>query len=86
MASYLLQWHGILEAKRRGCTVYDFLGIMSEDSTDDHLAGITDFKLKLTDRTHRWPEARMHVARPFLYALFRMVRSMVRSMVRWVRR
>ncbi len=32
MATYLLQWDAIREALRRGCEIYDFLGI-SEDGT-----------------------------------------------------
>ncbi len=47
MAPYRLQWEAICEAKRRGCTTYDFLGIAPESSRKSHpWAGITEFKKK----------------------------------------
>jgi len=43
--SYRLQWEAILEAKRRGCEIYNFWGIAPEDSGKDHpWAGLTLFK------------------------------------------
>ncbi len=47
MAPYLLQWHAIEEGKRRGCQIYDLLGIARPWSHDDHLAWVTAFKEKL---------------------------------------
>lgn len=38
MATYLLQWEMIREAKKRGCEIFDFLGIAAPDSKDSHLA------------------------------------------------
>lgn len=55
MASYLLQWEAIQEAKKRGCEVFDFLGIADPIDPKSPLAGVTDFKLKLTDETKVWP-------------------------------
>ncbi|HWQ99322.1 MAG TPA: peptidoglycan bridge formation glycyltransferase FemA/FemB family protein [Candidatus Methylomirabilis sp.] len=43
-ASYLLQWHAIKEAKRRGCAVYNFWGISSEDRPKHPWAGLSLFK------------------------------------------
>ncbi len=38
MATYLLQWEMIREARNRGCDNFDFLGIAAPDSKDSHLA------------------------------------------------
>ena len=43
-ASQLVQWHAILEAKRRGCVKYNFWGIAPEDATKHPWAGLTRFK------------------------------------------
>lgn len=77
MASYLLQWEAIREAKKRGCEIYDFLGIA--DPKDEHspLAGVTDFKLKLTDETREWPATQILIMREMAYALLRL-RKMVK--------
>ena len=61
MASYLLQWKAIEEAKKRDCEVFDFLGIAHPDEFNSHLAGVTDFKLKLTNETKQWPDTQILV-------------------------
>lgn len=43
-ASYLLQWHCIREAKRRGFARYDLGGVPLEPSEDDPLYGVYLFK------------------------------------------
>ncbi len=42
--AYRLQWESILEAKRRGCTTYNFWGIAPEDKPDHPWNGLTFFK------------------------------------------
>lgn len=44
-ASYLIQWEAIKEARKRGCSIYDFWGIAPENSSSKHrFAGVTLFK------------------------------------------
>lgn len=43
-ASYLLQWHVILEAKKRGCRYYNFWGVSPEDQPKHPWAGLSLFK------------------------------------------
>jgi lipid II:glycine glycyltransferase (peptidoglycan interpeptide bridge formation enzyme) len=43
-ASYLVQWHAFLEAKKRGLSLYNFWGIAPEDSLNHPWRGITLFK------------------------------------------
>ena len=54
MAPFLLQWQAILDAKKRGCTRYDFGGIQT--AATDHkkhsdLSGVTNFKTGFSPRT-----------------------------------
>ncbi len=44
MAPYLLQWHAIVEAKKRGIQWYDFGGVNAHSFQDQRWAGITRFK------------------------------------------
>jgi lipid II:glycine glycyltransferase (peptidoglycan interpeptide bridge formation enzyme) len=42
--SYACQWAAILEAKRRGCTTYNFWGIAPKDETNHRFSGVSVFK------------------------------------------
>jgi len=79
MASYLLQWKAIKEAKRRNCLTYDFLGIAPEKEPKHHLAGVTDFKLKLSPTIQVWPDAILYIQKPIRYFLFR-----IAKFFRWI--
>lgn len=46
MAPYLLQWHAILEAKKRHIPLYDFLGVADPENPNDPLRSVTEFKEK----------------------------------------
>lgn len=71
MAPYLLQWEGILEAKRRGMTQYDFLGIAPENVGNHSWAGVSEFKKKFGGRGITYPPAFDIVYRPFLYTFYK---------------
>ena len=43
-AAYLLQWHSILEAKRRGCNYYSFHGVYDKGRTPRAWEGLSLFK------------------------------------------
>lgn len=43
-ASHLVQWHAILEAKRRGCSFYNFWGVVPESQKSHPWAGLSLFK------------------------------------------
>lgn len=43
-ASQLVQWHAILEAKKRGCLRYNFWGIVPESAKNHPWAGLSTFK------------------------------------------
>lgn len=44
-ASYVLQWHAIQEAKKRGKKIYNFWGIAPDDSKNHPWRGLTAFKM-----------------------------------------
>lgn len=44
-ASYLLQWEAIQEAKKRGCKIYNFWGIVPNEDPQHPWAGLTLFKM-----------------------------------------
>ncbi len=56
MAPYLVQWHAIQEAKKRGCKSYDFLGIAPENEKNHPWVGVTDFKLKFGGQRKKYPQ------------------------------
>jgi lipid II:glycine glycyltransferase (peptidoglycan interpeptide bridge formation enzyme) len=80
MPAYALQWRAMLEGKRRGCAVFDFLGIDDPDGKPGHLAGVTDFKMKFGPQVKRWPEARIFVSRRWAYRFLRMARWSKRAL------
>ena len=67
MASYLLQWEAICEAKRLGLTHYDFLGIAPPGEPNHPWAGITDFKKKFGGEVVAYAPAFDIVHSPFKY-------------------
>ena len=72
MAPYLTQWTAIQEAKNRGCTWYDFLGVAPPDSPKHPWAGITQFKERFGGERVQYPHAKEFVFKPGWYALVRL--------------
>jgi len=72
MAPYLLQWEAIKEAKKRGCKLYDFLGIAPENSTNHSLSGVTAFKKKFGGEMVSYIKGKDVVLRSLFYLLYRL--------------
>jgi lipid II:glycine glycyltransferase (peptidoglycan interpeptide bridge formation enzyme) len=73
MAPYLVQWEAILEAKRQGCKIYDFLGIAPEGAENTHpLAKVTEFKRKFGGKIEKYPKGKDIIFSHWWYFLYRM--------------
>jgi len=70
MATYLLQWEMILEAKKRWCKIYDFLWVACEDDKKSHLTWVSDFKLKLSQNLKKWPKSQIYINKKAIFILF----------------
>lgn len=66
--TYLVQWHAIREALRRGCVNYDFLGISSREW--DKLAGVTTFKMQFSPEKVIIPPEKVIIFHPRLLKMF----------------
>lgn len=71
MASYLVQWTAMKEAKKRGCKHYDFLGIAPEGVVNHPWIGVTSFKKKFGGEVVSYPKAKELILRPFWYLVYR---------------
>lgn len=60
-APYLLQWHIILEAKKRGFKLYDFWGVSPEDNSKHPWAGLSLFKRGFGGAEHAYVHAKDYV-------------------------
>lgn len=82
MASYLLQWQAIQDAKAQGCVVYDFWGVAPQDAAgrERNWQGITRFKQGFAPETPmtEYLGAYEKVFRPFQLKFYRFVRRLRR--------
>jgi lipid II:glycine glycyltransferase (peptidoglycan interpeptide bridge formation enzyme) len=69
MAPYLLQWHAIQEAKKRGFKHYDLLGIAPPDAKKHPWKGVSEFKMKFGGKIFRYAKAKEYVFKPLWYWL-----------------
>ncbi len=63
-ASYLLQWRGIQETRRRGCTAYNFWGVSPLGRERHPWAGLSLFKRGFGGREEAYLHAQDLVLRP----------------------
>lgn len=70
MAPHLLQWHQILEAKKRGCEKYDFWGI-----DEKKWPGLTRFKKGFNGKEIIYPGAYDLVFQPIWYKIYNLVKK-----------
>lgn len=69
MASHLLQWNQIQEAKRRGYKEYDFWGISEKD-----WPGLTRFKGSFRGEQLEYPRGKDFIFQEFWYKLYRSIK------------
>lgn len=79
MAPYLLQWHAMKEAKKRGCTTYDLLGIAPPDTPNHPLNGVSSFKKKFGGEVVHYTPAQEYVYKPFWYTAIRLIKKIRRN-------
>ncbi len=72
MAPYLLQWHGILDAKKNGYHHYDFLGVADPLNPKDPLQGVTYFKQKFGATPAEWPASKVIINQKFWFYLLKL--------------
>lgn len=80
MASYLLQWSVIKEAKKEGYKYYDFFGISPTLQNGIHIKkhpwqGVTDFKTKFGGEKISYASAQEYPFKKFLYFLYRIYKT-----------
>jgi lipid II:glycine glycyltransferase (peptidoglycan interpeptide bridge formation enzyme) len=78
MASFLLQWRAIQDAKKRGCVWYDFGGVDTMKKEKKDWRGITKFKQGFAPNTKsvRFPGTYDVTFRPWTYRMYKIVRSL----------
>lgn len=73
--AYAIIWQAIQEAKRRGCTHFNFGGIIDNVKSQD-LGGVTAFKKRFGGYAVNHPNPVDIVYRPFRYLLFRAYKNL----------
>lgn len=77
MAPYLVQWTAIQEAKKRGSTLYDFLGVATPGEKHSPLAWVTDFKSKFTSDIREVSQSFLYVHKKKKYFFVMMLKKLV---------
>jgi len=76
MAPYLLQWTAIEHAIKRNCITYDFLGVAGDEEKNSSLAGVTDFKMKLSPQKTLVSGSSLYVHKNLKYTLIALMRKL----------
>lgn len=76
MAPHLLQWRQILDAHERGCSWYDFGGVVPETAGTHPWAGISRFKRGFGGKERRFVGGRERPIGPLLYRLVQLRRRL----------
>jgi len=81
---YLLQWEAIKEAKKRGCTIYDFWGYVDPFRQPHHpWAGPTLFKMGFGGKAHEYVKSQDYPLKNgyWILYLFEILRTIRRGLV-----
>jgi lipid II:glycine glycyltransferase (peptidoglycan interpeptide bridge formation enzyme) len=70
MAPYLVQWKAIIDAKTKGCAVYDLFGIPPSEDSNHPMAGLYRFKTGFGGRVIHRPGSWDYAYHPFAKSLF----------------
>lgn len=68
--TYRLQWEAIKEAKKRGCTLYNFWGIKQEGRTPKNWGGLTMFKTGFGGRQVDYVPTQDYIISPKYYLTY----------------
>jgi lipid II:glycine glycyltransferase (peptidoglycan interpeptide bridge formation enzyme) len=79
MAPYLLQWRVIEHAKKRKLKLYDFLWVAWPDEKNSSLAGVTDFKMKLSEDRRFVSESYIWVNKKWKYRIIKLLKKLKNS-------
>ena len=81
MAPYLLQWQQIRDAKKEGCTRYDFGGVKVKNESGKSWAGVTKFKTGFAPDIEpiQFPGCYDLVLNTAKYMMYRLVQRIKRS-------
>ena len=74
MAPHLLHWKGIVEARNRGCKIYNF-GAVDFEGSYKNLEGISKFKKRFGGRMIRYSDSYDLVLKPFWHRLYNLYKK-----------
>lgn len=79
MAPYLLQWHAMKEAKKRGISHYDMLGVAPPDAKNHPWEGVSQFKTKFGGQRVQYVKAQEYIFKPVLFGGLMMAKKIKRQ-------